>query len=678
MALQGALGATKYFNALSQEKTGDFWVNGRLYGDQLCHTAEDVEHTDLLVVLGCNPWMSNGFQGARNEVNEIKKTPGRRMIVIDPRRTEVADIADIHLPLRPGTDAFLLAAILAIILRRGGEAAEFLSRHTVGWEDVRSVLARTPIEAWVAHAGVPLADVEHVVDMILAARSMVVRVELGIQQSRHSTLNSYLEKLLYLVTGNFGRPGTNGIHTWLLPLFRDSQGERSSVTGQEIIGGLLPTNRFADEVLTDDPRRVRALWVESSNPANTTADTPRFEAAVRALDLSVVVDVAYTETAQLADYVLPAAAQYEKWETTLFNFEWPRNFFHLRAPLFEPLPGTLPEPEIYARLLRAMGDLPGDDALAELRELAAEDRGKMMQRAFQMFAENPKLVPVAPMLLYRTLGPTLPDGAAAAAPLYAGCHQTAMEHTVAVQRALETTATPPLLGDALFEKMLASRSGFVFTAHEYDEIFQLVKHPDGKIHLAVPELLDWLERLDPAAEQDDPAFPFTLVAGQRRMHNANQIFRNPGLAEERSRRSAPHPSRRHRRARRDRRGLDGGVDADRAHRVPGRERPVHAARPRRSAARLRPVVSRRQGRPHRRRPAPEPHHRPRRLRPDRGDALPQERRRPPGAGRRRGGRGRGGGVRARARGRGGTRERGMSEREVSTSGGAATTSGATR
>jgi len=527
LALQGVLGATKYFNALSQEKTGDFWVNGRLYGSQLCHTAEDVEHTDLLVVLGCNPWMSNGFQAARNEVNEIKKAPGRRMIVIDPRRTEVADVADMHLPLRPGTDAFLLAAILAIILKRGGEAAEFLSRHTVGWEDVRSVLARTPIEAWVAHAGVPLADVERAVDMILAARSMVVRVELGIQQSRHSTLNSYLEKLLYLVTGNFGRPGTNGIHTWLLPLFRDSQGERSNVTGQEIIGGLLPTNRFADEVLTDDPRRVRALWVESTNPANTTADTSRFEAAVRALDLSVVIDVAYTETAQLADYVLPAAAQYEKWETTLFNFEWPRNFFHLRAPLFEPLPGTLPEPEIYARLLRAMGDLPGDDALAELRRLAAEDRGKMMERAFQMFADNPKLVPVAPMLLYRTLGPTLPDGAAAAAPLYAGCHQTAMEHPVAVQRALETTAAPPLLGDALFEKMLASRSGFVFTAHEYGEIFQLVRHPDGKIHLAVPELLDWLARLDPAAEQGDPAYPFTLVAGQRRMHNANQIFRTP-------------------------------------------------------------------------------------------------------------------------------------------------------
>ncbi len=526
-ALRGALGGTKHFNALSQEKTGDFWVNGRLFGDQLCHTAEDIEHTDLLLVLGCNPWLANGFQGARNLVNEIKQAPDRRMIVIDPRRTEVADVADLHLQLRPGTDAFLLAAVLAIIVRRGGAATDFLGAHTVGWEEVRSVLARTPVDAWVAHAGVPAADVERAADMILAARSMVVRVELGIQQSRHSTLNSYLEKLLYLVTGNFGRRGTNALHTWLQPLIRDSQGERSGVTGQEIIGGLLPTNRFADEVLADDPRRVRAVWVDSNNPANTAADTARFEAAMRALDLSVVVDVAYTETAALADYVLPAASQYEKWETTFFTLEWPRNYFHLRAPLFAPLPGTLPEPEIYTRLLRAMGDLPGDETLAELRALAAENRGKMMERAQQLFRKDPKLVPIAPVLLYVTLGPTLPDGAAAAAPLYAACHRTAAEHTAAVQRALGTAAAPPLLGEELFDKVLASRSGLVFTANEYDEIFELVKHKDGKIRLAVPELLDWLARLDPAAEGADPEYPFTLVAGQRRMHNANQIFRTP-------------------------------------------------------------------------------------------------------------------------------------------------------
>lgn len=526
-ALREFLGATKHFNALSQEKTGDFWVNGHLFGAQLCHTAEDIEHTDLLVVLGCNPWMAHGFQAARNAVNEIKKAPGRRMIVIDPRRTEVAEVADLHLQLRPGTDAFLLAAILSMILRRGGEAADFLAAHSVGMEDVRAALLAVPVDAWVRHAGVAMADVERAVDMILAAASMVVRVELGIQQSRHSTLNSYLEKLLYLLTGNFGRAGTNALHTWLQPLFRNSRGERSTVTGQEIIGGLLPTNRFADEVLSDHPARVRAVWVDSNNPANTAADTARFEQAFRALDLSVVVDVAYTETAALADFVLPAASQYEKWECTFFTFEWPRNYFQLRAPLFEPLPGTLPEAEIYARVLDAMGALPAANVIDELRELAAHDRAAMMSRAFQLFGEQPQFAPIAAVLLYRTLGPTLPDGAAAAAPLWAACHRTAADHPRAVQRALDTTAEGLDLGERLFERVLSSRSGLVFTAHEYEEIWNLVKQPDGKIHLAIPQLLDWLRALDPAAEQPDPAYPFTLVAGQRRMHNANQIFRTP-------------------------------------------------------------------------------------------------------------------------------------------------------
>ena len=433
------------------------------------------------------------------------------------------------------------------------------------------MLARTPIEAWVAHADVPLADVERAVDMILAARSMVVRVELGIQQSRHSTLNSYLEKLLYLVTGNFGRPGTNGIHTWLLPLYRDSQGERSNVTGQEIIGGLLPTNRFADEVLSDDPRRVRAALGRVDQPGEHDGRyRPVRGGGTRARPLRRRRRRLHGDGGARGLRAAGRGAVREVGDDAL-QFRVAAELLPPPRPLFEPLPGTLPEPEIYARLLRAMGDLPSDDALAELRELAAADRGKMMERAFQMFAENPKLVPVAPMLLYRTLGPTLPDGAAAAAPLYAGCHQTAMAHTVAVQRALGTTAAPPLLGDVLFEKMLASRSGFVFTAHEYDEIFQLVKHRDGKIHLAVPELLDWLGRLDPAAEQDDPAYPFTLVAGQRRMHNANQIFRNPAW-----RKSDPDGALRiHPDDIAALGGTDGGwmavVDADGAPRVSGRE-----------------------------------------------------------------------------------------------------------
>ncbi|MGC7354174.1 molybdopterin-dependent oxidoreductase, partial [Mycobacteroides abscessus subsp. abscessus] len=95
--------------------------------------------------------------------------------------------------------------------------------------------------------------------------------------------------------------------------------------------------------------RFRAMIVESSNPAHSVAASARVRAALQELELLVVIDVAMTETARLADYVLPAATQFEKAEATFFNLEFPHNTFHLRHRLFEPLQGTLPEPEIWAR-----------------------------------------------------------------------------------------------------------------------------------------------------------------------------------------------------------------------------------------------------------------------------------------------------------------------------------------
>ena len=526
VSLMRAMGSSNFYGALAQEKTGDFWVNGHMFGAQSCHTAEDVENADLLVVLGCNPWLAHGFPNARLALREISRDPSRHMLVIDPRRTEAAEMADLHLQLRPGTDAFLLGAILALILRRGGEDREFLAARTTGFEEVAATLGPVPVEEWVAHAGVALADVERAVDLILAAASMCVRVELGLQQSRNSTLNSYLEKLLYLLTGNFGRPGTNNLHSWLQPLWGNSRGERSTVSGQEQIAGLYPPNRLTEEILTDHPRRLRALWVDSANPANTAADTARVEEALRRLDLVVVVDVAMTETAALADYVLPAASQYEKWEYTLFTLEFPANMIQVRPPLLEPLPGTLPEPEIYTRLLRVMDALPSEETLAGLRDLAATDRAAFAASFRALLGTDPAYATVAPVVLYETLGRVLPDGAGAAAPLWPACHALAQRDPEAV-RAAGIVGEGPMLGEALFARVLSSPSGTLFSVHDYDAVWSMVRHSDRRVHLAVPELLDWLSRLDAERDAGDPDHPFTLVAGQRRMHNANQIFRTP-------------------------------------------------------------------------------------------------------------------------------------------------------
>ena len=535
LALLKAMGSSIFYNALSQEKTGDYWINGEMFGAQNCHTAEDVDHTDLLVVLGSNPWMANGFTRARETLGEIRKDPGRRLLVVDPRRTEVAEHADLHLRLRPGTDAYLLGAILALIVRRGGEDRAFIDTHTVGFEAVRDVLLDVPVDDWIAAADVPRAHVETAVDMILAASSMTVRVDVGLQQARNSTLNSYLEKLLFLLTGNFAKRGANGLHTWLAPLMGHSRPDDvAPVTGQLKIAGLMPPNMLPAQILTDHPERLRAFFVDSGNPANSVTNTALVEQAFRSLDLMVVIDVAMTETARLADYVLPAANQFEKWENTLFTFEYPRNYFHVRAPLFPPLEGTLVEAEIYTRILRAMGDLPDERALEELRTLAAGDRPAFSQAFRALTRGDPKYAAVAPMILYETLGAALPEGAAATAPWWLATHRFAAEFGDSVRSAgIEGEGFE--LGENLFAAILSARSSVAFSDLGYEGTWSLLKHPDRRVRLAVPAMLDWLRRLDPTDALPDPEYPLMLIGGQRRNYNANQIIRDP-----RWRKTDPH------------------------------------------------------------------------------------------------------------------------------------------
>jgi anaerobic selenocysteine-containing dehydrogenase len=528
-AFMRAIGSRHIFNALSQEKTGDFWVNGHMFGSQTCHTAEDVHHCDLLLVIGANPWIAHGFPNARDHLNQIRKDPARKLIVVDPRRSETAAMADLHVSVRPGADAFLLGALLATLVRSDAIDHDFIRAHAVGFPEVEQALLGIPVEEWAAAAEVSVTDIQRCAAMIAAAKAMVVRVELGIQQGINSTLNSYLEKLLIMLSGSFGRKGTNQLHSWLQPLWGNSPGQKFAPTGDEVIAGLLPPNSFPDAVLGDHPDRLRGVWIDSSNPANTASNTEAVERALRSLELCVVVDVAMTETAQLAHYVLPASSQYEKTEFTLFNFEFPTNYFHVRAGVLPPLDGTLPEPEIYTRLARALGFLPGDNALAPLREAALRSRPEFTAAFRAFMAENPSAGAVAPLILYHTLGPTLPDGTAAAAPLWSAALLCAKRSPLAVRRAIGASddITDAQLGDTLFDVIVTSRQGTAVTHHEYDEVWSLIGHPDRKVRLAVPGMLEWLARLDPKTGGAPKEFPFMLAAGNRRMFNANQIFRDP-------------------------------------------------------------------------------------------------------------------------------------------------------
>jgi anaerobic selenocysteine-containing dehydrogenase len=520
-ATRRVLGARYRSSALAQEKTGEFWVNDRMLGAM---TRADFEHCDVALFLGKNPWHSHSIPRARVTLKEISADPARTLIVIDPRKTETAALADVHLAVRPGADAFLLAAILAVLVEEDLVDHAFVAAHTEGLAAVVEVLRQVPIADYAARAGIAEEEVRKVSRLIGRARAFASFEDLGVQMNHHSTLVSYLHKLLVVLTGNLGKPGTHYVPTGLIQFASGASGKKSPVLGAPIISGLVPCNAIADEILTDHPKRYRAMIVEAANPAHSLADSKRTREALRSLDTVVVIDVAMTETAQLADYVLPAATQFEKAEATFFNFDFPENQFQLRPRLLPPPDGPLPEAEIHARLVEAMGAFTDAD-LAPLHEAATHGRVAYAQALMMHVMGDPRLAPLAPILLYRTL--PLAEDVREGAVLFGLCLKFAMENGASLARA-GFTGNPLDAGDALFTAMLERPYGVVFSKDEWSDVLPRVKTPNGKIQLCLPDLLDVLRALPAeAAELREPAFPFVLSAGERRSFTANTIIRDP-------------------------------------------------------------------------------------------------------------------------------------------------------
>jgi anaerobic selenocysteine-containing dehydrogenase len=408
----------------------------------------------------------------------------------------------------------------------------WLADHAAGTDDIVDVFAAIPVAEYARISGVDESLVRAAARRLAQADGVAVFEDLGIQMNRHSTLVSYLEKLVWLLTGNLGKPGGQYIPSAMVSLARVTKAESdgrsgpvSPVVGAPIISGLIPCNVVPDEILTDHPARYRALIVESGNPVHSIADSKRMRDALDALDLVVVIDVFMTETARRADYVLPAPTQFEKHEATFFNFEFPRNVFHLRQPVLPPPDGPLPEPEIHARLVEASGALAGVD-LTGLREAVGRSRAEFAAAFFAATAADPGLGALAPVVLYRTLGPSLPNGAASAAVLWGAAHRCAQANPDGVRRAGFGEGVEA--GERLFDAILASPSGVVFTDDEDDTTWRRVRTDDGRVHLVIPELLAELAALaDEAPPGEDPAWPFLLSAGERRSFTANTIIRDP-------------------------------------------------------------------------------------------------------------------------------------------------------
>ena len=324
-ATRSVLGSVYRSSALAQEKTGEFWVNGQMFGSMV---KGDFHHCDVAFFLGKNPWQTHGIPRARVFLRDFAKDPNKTMIVVDPVVTETAKMADIHLRVKPGTDAWMLAAMVAMLVQDERYAAAWVDEHTQGIADIKKAFGSISVADYCAHAGLTVEEVSKAVDAIANAKGMAMFEDLGVQMNHHSTLISYLEKLVWVLCGHFGKEGGHYVPAYLQNIAGSGRSSRKSpVVKAPIISGMIPCNVIADEILTDHPDRYRAMLIESANPVHSLADSNRMREALRSMELVVAIDIAMTETAREADYVLPASTQFEKWEATFFNFEFPENYF---------------------------------------------------------------------------------------------------------------------------------------------------------------------------------------------------------------------------------------------------------------------------------------------------------------------------------------------------------------
>jgi anaerobic selenocysteine-containing dehydrogenase len=528
-----SLGSRYHYSALAQELTGMFWVNGRAFGRQYLGTIPDEQETDMLVSVGWNGWMSHQMVQARRHLKRISDDPDKILLVIDPRKSETAEKADIHVPLRPGTDALLFKAILKLLLDRGGIAQPYVTEYVSGLEALIQSLDGFDPEAVAQVCEVDFARIQELAELF-GSRKWALHADLGILMNRHSTVVSYLLVALQAVCGRIGVRGGCVIPGAIMPMGshsdeRSDKTWRTVTTGFPAIMGTFPPNVMPEEILSDHPEKLRAVLVSGANPLRSYADTTAYEQAFAALDLAVTVDVAMSETAAWSHYVLPALSAYEKWDGAFFAWTYPEIFFQMRRPVLEPEGDQREESHIFVQLADRLGLVPPiPDALYEA---ARGERIQFGMQLMQYAAAEPQAAKVMPFILAKTLGSQL--GSYNLAALW-GMLQTAPGE-FKKNAARTGFEEGPFQGEQIFNALLAHPQGMWVGSVDPAANLKTLKTEDGRINLHIPELTDWIREIEPQQERDALApqneFPLLLMAGRHFDYNANTIMRDPAWTD---------------------------------------------------------------------------------------------------------------------------------------------------
>jgi len=523
------MGSHYHYNALGQELTGHFWAWGRATGRQYLFGGPDHHQTDVLVAMGWNGMMSHQMPQTRRFLTRFAKDPAKVLVVIDPRLSETAQIADIHLPVRPGTDALLTRAMIAIILEEGWQNSEYIRQHVSGFDTIRPWFEGFDARAALKVCQLDYAQV-HDVCHLFATRKSSLHQDLGVFMNRHSTATSCLGIILLAICGRIGVPGGNVIPGYLMPIGahsdeRDPRTWRTVATGYPAIMGVFPPNAVPEEILNDHPDRLRAVLCSGSNPLRSYADTTAYEKAFARLELLVTCELAMTETAKLSHYVLPARSGYESWDGTFFAWTYPEIFFQMRRPVIEPEGEQLEVSQILVRLADRLGRIP--QIPQALYEAARKDRRSFGLALMSYIQGEPQAMNAMPFILAKTLGQEL--GSANLAALW-GLLQTLPQRSR--ENAARAGFKPGLtMGEDIFQALLDHPEGVWIGKCDPENNLANLRTADGRVNIEYPEMAAWIQGIDAESEAAALAaykdWPFILVAGRRLDTNANTLMRDP-------------------------------------------------------------------------------------------------------------------------------------------------------
>jgi anaerobic selenocysteine-containing dehydrogenase len=374
-----ALGSTNVFSASTVDQMPKHVSSGLLFGGALLIPVPDLDRTDHLIMLGANPWESNGsLCTAPDFPGRVKaiQARGGKVVVVDPRFTRTAQEADEHVAVRPGSDAHLLVSMANVLFEEDLVDLGSASNHVIGLDELREAVAPFTPEAVASICGIEPDVVRHLARDLAAARSAAVYGRIGTHTAEFGTIAAWAVDVLNTLTGNLDRPGGA-----MFPLAAHDRSDRpgpgrgfklgrhrSRVRGFGEVNGELPVATLAEEIETPGDGQVRALVTVAGNPVVSTPNSGRLDAALGSLEFMVSVDIYLNETTRHANVILPAPSPLERSEYPMAFFGLSvRNFAEWAPPIVEP---DIPmEHETIARIALILSGLGADADVSTIDDM---------------------------------------------------------------------------------------------------------------------------------------------------------------------------------------------------------------------------------------------------------------------------------------------------------------------